>query len=120
VSIICEIFSVLSAIRKYGTEEYLKLHLEQKRTAAKGTYSQRAVEYREAVNTRTVLESRGNLDAASAVVLGSTGRKIPKAFPAYPAILTKSSRPFDRSLVCFATQELFLDELVVVNPAEEA
>ncbi|KAJ7715296.1 hypothetical protein DFH07DRAFT_368297 [Mycena maculata] len=109
-----------SAVRKYGTEALLTAHLECKKTAARSTYTARSEDYRNAVSTRTALQEKGNLEAAEAVVLGHTGRKIPKAFPAYPPILLQSTRTVDRGAACFASLPLLVvGNTIVVDPCED-
>ncbi|KAJ7034562.1 hypothetical protein C8F04DRAFT_1101363 [Mycena alexandri] len=93
------------ALRYHGTPEALERHLEFKKADARTTYTARSTDYRNAVDTRTALADKGNVAAAEAVVLARTGRKIPKAFPVYPAILLPA-RPVERMLVCFAPQPL--------------
>jgi hypothetical protein len=89
---------------------------------ARRTYTARSEDYRKAVSTRAALQETGNLAAAETVVLARTGRKIPKAFPAFPPILLPV-RPTDRKVVCFAPRplvevggELLLD----VNDSDES
>lgn len=103
------------ASQRYGSEEALTSHLAWKKIAAKSAYSMRSADYREAVHTRAALEERGNLDAAAAVVLATTGRKIPKAFPAYPPILAAATRTVDRHVLCFEPRDLLVvgSEIVV-------
>ncbi|KAJ7096079.1 hypothetical protein C8R44DRAFT_860143 [Mycena epipterygia] len=108
------------AIRKYGTEALLDAHLTWKKTEARSTYSAHSENYRAAVSVRTALEEKGNTQAAEAVVLAHTGRKIPKAFPAYPPILSTSMRTIDRKVVCFAPRPLLVvGNTVVLDPCDQ-
>ncbi|KAJ6572199.1 hypothetical protein B0H19DRAFT_679829 [Mycena capillaripes] len=93
------------AIRYWGSETTLLHHLEQKKSAARSMYTARSEDYRSAASTRDAFVDKGNIAAADAVVLGRTGRKIPKAFPVYPPILLPA-RAVDRKVVCFAPQPL--------------
>ncbi|KAF8217638.1 hypothetical protein K438DRAFT_1925041 [Mycena galopus ATCC 62051] len=93
------------AIRNWGSEATLQAHLENKKATARSVYREKSEDYRRAASTRDALQETGHLVAAETVVLSRTGRKIPKAFPAYPAILLPA-RPTDRKVVCFAPQPL--------------
>ncbi|KAJ7713689.1 hypothetical protein B0H14DRAFT_3523302 [Mycena olivaceomarginata] len=110
------------AIQNLGSEAKLQAHLERKMAEARHTYTARSEDYRKAVSTRAALQETGNLAAAETVVLARTGRKIPKAFPAFPPILLPA-RPMDQKVVCFAPRplvevggELLLD----VNDSDES
>ncbi|KAJ7484288.1 hypothetical protein FB451DRAFT_1363839 [Mycena latifolia] len=122
IKLVSEALTKKIAIQRFGSEEALTTHLEWKKTSAKSAYSARSEDYREAVRTRTALEEKGNLDAAAAVVLTSTGRKIPKAFPTYPPILLPSTRPVDRKAVCFELRDLLVvgSEVMVDTHDEDA
>ncbi|KAJ6599993.1 hypothetical protein DFH09DRAFT_1504423, partial [Mycena vulgaris] len=89
------------AVRQYGSAALLTAHLEWKKTAAQSTYSARSHDYREAVRARTALEEKGNIEAAEAVVLTTTGRKIPKDFPAYPPILRRRCASSRADYLCW-------------------
>ncbi|KAK7059779.1 hypothetical protein R3P38DRAFT_3341351 [Favolaschia claudopus] len=93
------------ALRQWITEANLEAHLSQKKASALATYRERSEDYRSAVSTREALQETGNVIAADSVVIARTGRKIPKAFPAYPKIILPS-KPTDRKVVCFAPRPL--------------
>ncbi|KAF7338790.1 hypothetical protein MSAN_02201500 [Mycena sanguinolenta] len=108
------------AVRNYaGSETLLNKVLEQKKAAARRTYTARSEDYRSAVSAREALQEKGSIEAAEAVVLTHTGRKIPKAFPTYPPILLPA-KAVDREVVCFAPRRMVeVGGEVVVDASED-
>ncbi|KAJ6469363.1 hypothetical protein C8R45DRAFT_1016805 [Mycena sanguinolenta] len=103
-----------------GSESLLNTILEQKKAAARRTYTARSEDYRSAVSTREALQEKGNVEAAEAVVLAHTGRKVPKAFPTYPPILLPV-KAVDRDVVCFAPRRMAeVGGKVVVDVGDES
>ncbi|KAJ7512369.1 hypothetical protein B0H11DRAFT_2268431 [Mycena galericulata] len=120
VKVISEALAKKIAIRKYSTEALLTAHLEWKKTSARSQYTARSEDYRTAVSMRSALQEKGNIAEAEAVVLASTGRKIPAQFPPYPPILAQSTRKVDRKVACFAPQPLLVvGNTIVVDPCED-
>lgn len=111
-----------SAINKFGSIDTLNMHLASKKKSALSTYATKSEDYRQAVSTRALLQEKGELDKAEAVVLASTGRKPPKAFPSYPGILLPSAgKRVDRRVACFEPRRMFVlgNEVVVEEPSDD-
>ncbi|KAF8202625.1 hypothetical protein K438DRAFT_1965116 [Mycena galopus ATCC 62051] len=77
------------AIGKFGGEDKLERHLENRKARSQQAYDTRAAEYDAAINERERLKANGDLTGAEAVTLKNK-KKIPNTRPKIPPILKQS------------------------------